>query len=181
MISSNRTDEDLKYAEQATKIMEDIINELKLVRHELQYTLPEIKWRVNNTKAMLALNLHQSKKEIENGIKASEEAIKIAPYAYDVKANLGSLNLLLSRMMVEKGKSPAKISKFAIAKNIFEELNLVGWDPGFVKFRLGIIRRAQGRFDEAIKILEEAKEPSIIDVPEKYINRQIKKAKEKNK
>jgi hypothetical protein len=136
--------------------------------------LQEVQWRLFNAEVMEKLNL---KKDLEYGIEAAKKAIELAPHALDVKANLGSLYLLLAAQHAVNNLSPIQDPTFIESEIIFNSLLETGWDPGFVKYRLGTIRRVQGKYPEAIVLLDGAADPSIIDVNLEYIEAQKEKSK----
>jgi hypothetical protein len=86
-------------------------------------------------------------------------AVLFAPYALDVKANLGSLQL----HMAAKG-GPDRALWLNRARDTFKELETTGWDKGFVHYRLATIERVRGNFDIARHHLEVAKDPGVRDV-----------------
>jgi len=170
MVNQNRRSvaENEKLAQQARGTAEKFKNELRETRPILGTAASEIEWRIYNTEVMLALNLVQNQTQ---GIEEAERALAIAPYALDVKANLGSLYLQVAAQ--KSGQPPHRTEEFMQARRIFEELAKVGWDPGFIKFRLGTIRRVEGLFQEAKSLLVEASDPQIRDVPQQYIDHQL--------
>jgi hypothetical protein len=136
----------------------------------LRLSEKEISWREENVKIMLAL---RTRNNLEAGINSARRALEIASYALDVKANLGSLLLVQS---FRAGGEPKNNASFLEAEHIYGELLQVGWDLGFVKYRLGTIRRVQGNFADSIALLTAAKDPKIRDVKDEYLDRQLQKA-----
>lgn len=141
---------------------------LEIEKNQLQLgpAIAEVEWRLYNVETMLVLNMQL---DPGDGIRAAQQALAIAPYAHDVRANLGSLHLLKA---VKEGGNIAQSVDFKEATQIFEELEKTGWDAGFVKFRLGTIRRVQGRKEEASGLLQQASDPTINDVGQELIEKQ---------
>ncbi|GAI09899.1 unnamed protein product [marine sediment metagenome] len=115
--------------------------------------------------------------DAKKGIEAAGNGLFIDPDNLPLKANLGSLILLKAKQAEQHGETDERNGFLKKAKEIFLELQATAWDPGFVKYRLGRILRLQGKFDEAIKLLESAKGK---DVGEKKIKAEIDKANAKN-
>ena len=157
-------------ANQAQTLVHKLRNEIEQRRLIIGDAFQEIEWRLYNAEVMISLNCQ---KDLDNGIMAAKNALGIAHHALDVRANLGSLYLLQSAM-----NSSADLSvshEFQESDQIFSELIKTGWDPGFVKYRLGIIRRVQKNYAEAGILLNEALNPDIRDVSENTIKIQIGK------
>jgi hypothetical protein len=157
-----------KLADDAFEIVGAVREELKSTSKLLGTAVPEVEWRLFNTVAMISIRLSRN---LEQGLEAATQALKWAPYALGVKANLGSLYL---KVAAEKSSAnPSQTEDFVKAAAIFEYLEGVGWDPGFVKFRLGMIRRSQGRFHDARELLRQAGDHEIKDVEQEQIDAQI--------
>jgi hypothetical protein len=132
-------------AQKTKELIDSLRIEISNNKRILEGAFDEIQWRLYNAEAMISLNLRI---DIESGKEAANKAIELAPHALDVKANLGSLCLLLATQKNEKTSELQNSPEFILSDQIFTDLHKVGWDPGFVKYRLGIIRRIQGKFSE---------------------------------
>jgi tetratricopeptide (TPR) repeat protein len=154
-------------------LVSEIMSAIIKLRPLIGNDIAEIQWRALNAKVMVAISLRQN---IDEGIKAAQEALGVAPYALDMKANLGSLKIYSAALRTLNGEIALSDEDLNQANEIFEELERLGWDLGFVKYRLGIIRRVQGRYNDALQLFREAKNPNIRNVPIGYIDAEIKKA-----
>lgn len=159
---------------EADRIAQRVQNEIARNGKYLGGILPEIEWRALNAHIIVFMNKRDSK-SLKIGLQRCEEALDVAPYALDVKANKGTLKLLIALQQSQLlGQDPVTLSEFIEAREIFEELEHVGWDPSFVKYRLGTIRRVQGLFDDAGRLLQEASGVAQ-DVGPAYIEDQLAK------
>jgi tetratricopeptide (TPR) repeat protein len=156
------------------EIIASMEKELDVIERLLGPAVREVNWRIDNAKVVIALFLRE---KLDEAITMAEAAAQVVPYALDVKANLGSLNLLKA---AEYDGQVASLPEFQKSVEIFESLDTTGWDPGFVSYRLGAIRRVQGSFEEAEKLLKRANDPKIKDVPTASIERQLIKAQARN-
>lgn len=155
-------------------INKDVIDLVQHYREKLGLTADEIEWRVFNAETIIAL---YGLLDAEKGIEAARKGLNIDPQNLPLKANLGSLILLKTRQAEERGDAYERTTSLKQADQIFLELQGAGWDPGFINYRLGRIRRLQRKFSKAITLLESAKNR---DVANKRIEEEISKARARN-
>lgn len=122
--------------------------------------LKDVYWRLLNAQICQASIRHESNEEM---IARAHQALSIAPYALDVKANLGNLLKLEATKLEDERKRNEYIKE---AQNIFIELAETGWDPGYVHYRLAEIYYIQGDRTKALEHVEKASDPSVRDVYE---------------
>lgn len=174
----DETTQDIKNNKQLEEeiniISNSILEEANVAAKIIGQEISEIQWRALNAKLMAMLRL---RKNFDEARKVAEEGLRIAPYALDLKENLGSLDLMIASQKFSTSEDILAIDEFIKAKDIYRNIGIIGYDLGFVKYRLGMISRVEGHFKEAIQILEEAKNPDIIDVPYQSIEIQISKAR----
>ncbi|MBA7709662.1 hypothetical protein ES703_118584 [subsurface metagenome] len=156
-------------------INKEAIGLVQRLRNILGSSADEVEWRIYNAEAVTALFGHLN---TEEGIEAANKGLFIDSDNLPLKANLGSLILLKAKQAEQHGDTDERNGSIKKAEEIFLELDQTKWDPGFVKYRLGRIRRLQGKFDEAIDYLKEAQKPKVRDVSNELINEEIKKAQE---
>ena len=155
-------------------INERILHLVKRLRDILGPSADEVEWRIFNAEAITML---YGALDAQKGIEAAKKGLFIDTDNLPLKANLGSLILLKAKQAEQHGDMGTRASFLEEAKDIFLKLQGIGWDPEFIKYRLGRILRLRGEFDEAIKLLESVKGK---DVDEKKIKAEIDKANAKN-
>ena len=99
--------------------------------------------------------------DLQKGVTAALEGLRIDPLNLPLRANLGSLRLLEAQKAEEQNSYEERDRLLKDAETIFLRLKETGWDPGFVAYRLGRINRGQGKFEEAIKYQEAAKDKDV--------------------
>ncbi len=117
----------------------------------------DIQWRLLNARIAAAYIRKESTEEV---IEHARRAVRIAPYALDVKANLGVL--LMYQAAGETGEKQKEL--LSEARGIFAELGETGWDPGFVHYRLAQLDRVAGDFADAQRHAVIASRPDMRDV-----------------
>ena len=138
----------------------------------LGLALKDVHWRFLNAQICQASIRHQSNDEM---IDKAHQALSIAPYALDVKANLGNLLRLKAIKLKAKKKRNEYIKE---AKNIFIELAETGWDPGYVHYRLSDIYCIEGDKTKASEHYQKASDPSVKDVPKQQLDTLAQRIKE---
>lgn len=149
----NRLDCELK---ETLKMAEQSMNTFGY--KSLASALKDVHWRLLNAPVARAYNRRESNEEV---ITQARQALSIAPYALDVKANLGTLYTLESDKQTDVEKRNEYLKK---AQDVFFELSETGWDPGYVYYRIAKICYIKGDDDEALRYAKKAKDPSIRDV-----------------
>ena len=134
----------------------------------------EVEWRIFNAEAITELfGPHDAK----SGIEAAQKGLRIDSQNLPLKANLGSLILLEAQQAEQRHDAEDRTRALKEAEEIFQGLQQTGWDPGFIRYRLGSINRLRGEFGQAIDLLESAKNK---DVANRRIEAAIAKAKAGN-
>lgn len=149
----NRLDRELK---ETLEMVEQNINTFGY--KSLGLALNDVHWRLLNAPVARAYNRRESSEEV---ITQARQALSIAPYALDVKANLGTLYTLESDKQTDEEKRNEYLKK---AQDVFFELSETGWDPGYVYYRIAKIYYIKGNDEEALRYANKAKDPFIRDV-----------------
>jgi len=149
----NRLDRELK---ETLEMVKQNINTFGY--KSLGLALQDVHWRLLNAPVARAYNRRESSEEV---ITQARQALSIAPYALDVKANLGTLYTLESDKQTDAEKRNEYLQK---AQDIFIELSETGWDPGYVYYRIAKIYSIKGNKEEALRYANKAKDPTIRDV-----------------
>lgn len=131
---------------------------LDRLRESLGPAADEVEWRIFNAETIAELyGTHDAKR----GIKAARKGLRIDPDNLPLRANVGSLILLRAQQAEEQNNTEERSGSLKEAEDVFVSLKETGWDPGFVHYRLGRIKRLQGEFSQAIELLELAKNKDV--------------------
>lgn len=144
---------------------------LQRLRGSLGPAVDEVEWRILNAETITEL---YERRDVTRGIEVARKGLRVDPNNLPLRANLGSLILLRACQAEQQNNTEERTRSLKEAEDVFINLKETGWDPGFVHYRLGRIKRLQGEFSQAIQLLESAKNK---DVANSRIEAQIAKAK----
>lgn len=159
MIKHSDEQEKSKLSDDIENIMIEVEQKMmKLGYSGLGTTLTEVRRRLLDAKVASACSRKQSDATV---IDQAQEALSIAPYALDIKANLGRIFMLAAKNESETTKIEFFMNK---SFEIFNDLEKTGWDPGYVHYSLAQLHRIRGDFNQAMIHANMAKDPNIRDV-----------------
>lgn len=147
-----------KLMEKIYNINQEVNKLLTRLNKPLGSRADEIEWRIYNAEAVAELFCPH---DLQKGVTAALEGLRIDPLNLPLRANLGSLRLLEAQKAEEQNSYEERDRLLNDAETIFLSLKETGWDPGFVAYRLGKINRGQGKFEEAIKYQDAAKDKDV--------------------
>lgn len=118
----------------------------------------EVQWRILNAETITEL---YGRRDVTRGIEVARKGLRVDPNNLPLRANLGSLILLRACQAEQQNNTEDRTRSLKEAEDVFMKLKETGWDPGFVHYRLGRIKRLQGEFSQALKLLESAKNKDV--------------------